>query len=144
MRMQVVYGTLGLALATLATIHPAAAGALRTDRVDAHVQGYSLVTTVSERVLLTPEQLDTEFATLEGWTLSADRKVMTKSYVFENFVQAFGFMSSVALVAEKLDHHPDWRNIYKTVDISLNSYTLGGVTNKDIELAKQIDAIAKR
>lgn len=143
MRMQMVYGTVGLALATLAT-YPAAAGALRTDRVDAHVQGYSLVTRVSERVLLTPEQLDSEFATLEGWTLSADRKVMTKSYVFEDFVQAFGFMSSVALVAEKLDHHPDWRNIYKTVDISLNSYTLGGVTNKDIELAKQIDAIAKR
>ncbi|MBK4215877.1 4a-hydroxytetrahydrobiopterin dehydratase [Paracoccus caeni] len=96
----------------------------------------------SERVLLTPEELESGFAALDGWTLSEDKTAITKTFEFENFVQAFGFMSSVALVAERLDHHPDWSNIYKTVEISLNSYTLGGVTNKDIELAKRIDAIA--
>ncbi len=77
------------------------------------------------------------------WKLAADKKSVQKSFKFENFVEAFGFMTRVALHAEKADHHPEWFNVYNKVDITLNTHDAGGLTQKDLELAQKIDASAE-
>jgi len=72
-----------------------------------------------------------------GWTHSGD--AITLEFVFDDFITAFGFMTSVALLAEKLDHHPNWQNVYNKVSISLSTHEAGGLTEKDFELAEEID-----
>jgi 4a-hydroxytetrahydrobiopterin dehydratase len=79
---------------------------------------------------------------LPGWAEVAGREAIARTFVFKDFNQAFGFMTSVALVAEKNDHHPEWRNVYKTVEVVLATHDAGGVTGLDIELAKAMNAIA--
>jgi 4a-hydroxytetrahydrobiopterin dehydratase len=81
-------------------------------------------------------------AELKGWTEVAGRDAIRKKFVFANFVEAFGFMSKVALIAERMDHHPEWFNVYKTVDVTLSTHDAGGVTQKDIALAKAMDVFA--
>src|SRR6516162_3193457 len=81
---------------------------------------------------------------LPGWTEVAGREAIAKSFVFRDFNEAFGFMSRVALVAEKHDHHPEWRNVYKSVDVVLSTHDAGGLTAKDIDLAKAMNAIAQQ
>ena len=76
---------------------------------------------------------------LHGWTLDDGR--LHRRLEFDDFVGAFGFMSSVALVAERLNHHPDWSNSYRTVDIHLSSHDVGGLSERDFELAGRIDAL---
>lgn len=83
---------------------------------------------------------DAALATLEGWALVNDGKAIAKRYVFGNFVQAFGFITKCALEAEKADHHPEWSNVYKTVEVALTTHDAGGLTEKDIALAKAFDA----
>ncbi|MEO0383635.1 MAG: 4a-hydroxytetrahydrobiopterin dehydratase [Pseudomonadota bacterium] len=90
--------------------------------------------------ILSDADRDTALATLEGWALVNDGKAIAKRYVFGNFVQAFGFMTKCALEAEKADHHPEWSNVYKTVDVALFTHDAGGLTEKDIALAKAFDA----
>jgi 4a-hydroxytetrahydrobiopterin dehydratase len=80
---------------------------------------------------------------LSGWTEVQGREAIGKTFVFKDFNEAFGFMARVALVAEKMDHHPEWRNVYKTVEVVLATHDAGGVTALDIELAKAMNAIAK-
>ncbi|WP_375572419.1 4a-hydroxytetrahydrobiopterin dehydratase [Ahrensia marina] len=92
--------------------------------------------------LLSDVDRDSALATLEGWVLVNDEKAIAKRYVFANFVQAFGFMTKCALEAEKADHHPEWSNVYKTVDVALTTHDAGGLTEKDIALAKAFDACA--
>jgi 4a-hydroxytetrahydrobiopterin dehydratase len=79
---------------------------------------------------------------LTGWTEVPGREAITRTFSFKDFNEAFGFMSRVALVAEKRDHHPEWRNVYKTVEVVLATHDAGGVTALDIELAKAMNAIA--
>ena len=79
---------------------------------------------------------------LSGWTEKQDGEAIGRSFVFRDFNEAFGFMSRVALVAEKNDHHPEWRNVYKTVDVVLSTHDSGGVTSLDIDLAKVMNAVA--
>lgn len=79
-------------------------------------------------------------ASLEGWTLATDGLSISRSFVFKNFSEAFAFMTRVAMAAEKLDHHPDWSNVYKTVDVTLNTHDAGGVTELDIKLAQRMNA----
>jgi len=79
---------------------------------------------------------------LSGWSEVAGREAIQRTYSFKDFNEAFGFMSRAALVAEKRDHHPEWRNVYKTVEVVLSTHDAGGVTNLDIELAKAMNAIA--
>jgi 4a-hydroxytetrahydrobiopterin dehydratase len=79
---------------------------------------------------------------LSGWTEVAGREAITRTFIFKDFNEAFGFMSRAALVAEKRDHHPEWRNVYKTVEVVLATHDAGGVTALDIELAKAMNAIA--
>jgi 4a-hydroxytetrahydrobiopterin dehydratase len=80
---------------------------------------------------------------IPGWTEVSGREAIGKTFVFKDFNEAFGFMTRAALVAEKMDHHPEWRNVYKTVEVVLSTHDSGGVTGLDIALAKAMNAIAK-
>ena len=79
---------------------------------------------------------------LPGWRLADDREAIAKRFDFSDFNAAFGFMTRVALVAEKMDHHPEWSNVFKTVDITLSSHDAGGLTERDVRLAEAIEQIA--
>lgn len=76
-----------------------------------------------------------------GWQKSGDKDAIKKVYTFKNFVRAFSFMTAVALEAEKLDHHPEWFNVYNRVEITLTSHFCNGVSHLDIKLANMIDNI---
>jgi len=79
---------------------------------------------------------------LIGWGEVAGRDAISKKFVFKDFNQAFGFMTRAALVAEKMDHHPEWFNVYKTVDVTLSTHDAGGVTELDVKLAAEMDRLA--
>jgi 4a-hydroxytetrahydrobiopterin dehydratase len=81
---------------------------------------------------------------LPGWSDTPGREAIARTFVFKDFNEAFGFMTRAALVAEKSDHHPEWRNVYKTVEVVLTSHDADGVTARDIDLAKAMNAIAKQ
>ena len=81
-------------------------------------------------------------ARLAGWTEVAGRDAITRKFVFKDFNQAFGFMTRAALVAEKMDHHPEWFNVYKTVEVTLSTHDAGGVTELDVKLAEAMDRLA--
>jgi len=91
---------------------------------------------------LTAEERQKALASLDGWKLAGGREAIARSFSFASFVEAFGFMAKVALIAEKMDHHPVWSNVYNRVDITLATHAAGGVTARDIELAAAIDRIA--
>lgn len=77
-----------------------------------------------------------------GWTPVEGRDAIAKVFVFRNFVEAFGFMARAALWAEKLNHHPEWSNVYKTVEVVLTTHDAGGLSPLDITLAHRMDALA--
>ncbi|KYN14091.1 PREDICTED: pterin-4-alpha-carbinolamine dehydratase [Trachymyrmex cornetzi] len=77
-----------------------------------------------------------------GWTVQANRDAIYKEFVFKNFNEAFGFMTRVALQAEKMDHHPEWFNVYNKVNITLSSHDVNGLSQRDIKLATFIDKVA--
>ena len=79
---------------------------------------------------------------LNGWSEVSGRDAITRKFVFKDFNQAFGFMARAALVAEKMDHHPEWFNVYKTVEVTLSTHDAGGVTELDIKLATEMDKLA--
>src|SRR5262252_187257 len=81
-------------------------------------------------------------AKLAGWQEASGRDAIVKTYVFADFNAAFGFMTRAALVAEKMDHHPEWFNVYKTVQVTLATHDAGGVTELDIALAEAMERIA--
>jgi 4a-hydroxytetrahydrobiopterin dehydratase len=89
--------------------------------------------------LLTAREVETELAGLEGWRQSGSKLV--REFVFRDFVAAFGWMASVALVAEKLDHHPNWSNVFNKVQVELWSHDLGGITARDVRLAQRMNAL---
>ena len=84
-------------------------------------------------------ELERALASIPCWSLEDDK--LRRRFSFRDFVDAFGFMTRVALVAERMDHHPEWRNIYRTVTIDLTTHDAGGVSHKDIELARAIDSL---
>lgn len=88
---------------------------------------------------LTGEPRRTALAGLPGWAEVQGRDAIAKSFNFADFNAAFGFMARVALMAEKLDHHPEWFNVYSKVDITLATHDAGGVTERDIALARFIE-----
>jgi 4a-hydroxytetrahydrobiopterin dehydratase len=77
-----------------------------------------------------------------GWQVTEGRDAIRKSFSFANFVEAFGFMTRVALHAEKLNHHPEWSNVYRTVDVTLSTHDAGGLTDLDVKLASRMDRLA--
>ena len=96
-----------------------------------------------------PQRLDAATATarlvhMPGWVLAADGLSMSRPYVFADFRAAFGFMTQVALAAEKADHHPEWFNVYNRVDIRLTTHDAGGLSERDFSLAAVADAVAKQ
>jgi len=91
---------------------------------------------------LTGEARKSALSHLTGWSETPGRDAITKKYVFKDFNQAFGFMTRAALVAEKMDHHPEWFNVYKTVEVTLSTHDAGGLTELDIKLAEMMDRIA--
>ena len=91
---------------------------------------------------LTGDARKTALAGLKGWLEVTGRDAITKKFVFKDFNQAFGFMSRAALVAEKMDHHPEWFNVYKTVEVTLSTHDAGGVTELDVKLAQAMNKLA--
>lgn len=81
-------------------------------------------------------------AKLSGWREVEGRDAITRKFEFRNFNEAFGFMSRAALMAEKLNHHPEWSNVYKTVEVTLSTHDAGGLTELDIRLAEAMDRFA--
>ena len=81
-------------------------------------------------------------ARLSGWSEVSGRDAITRKFTFKDFNQAFGFMTRAALVAEKMDHHPEWFNVYKTVEVTLSTHDAGGVTELDVKLAETMDKLA--
>jgi 4a-hydroxytetrahydrobiopterin dehydratase len=90
---------------------------------------------------LTDAQRAELLPTLEGWRHDAERDALTRRFTFDDFVAAFGFMTRVALLAEKADHHPEWSNVYSKVDILLTTHDADGLSMRDVELARAIDAL---
>jgi 4a-hydroxytetrahydrobiopterin dehydratase len=91
---------------------------------------------------LSAEERKSALQGLSGWSEVPGREAIAKTFTFKDFNEAFGFMSRVALVAEKRDHHPEWKNVYRTVEVVLATHDAGGVTALDIDLAKAMNAIA--
>jgi 4a-hydroxytetrahydrobiopterin dehydratase len=77
-----------------------------------------------------------------GWELDRDQDAIHKTYVFADFVDAFGWMTRVAIWAEKWNHHPEWSNVYKTVDVTLTTHDVGGLSTLDAKLARKMDGLA--
>ena len=95
---------------------------------------------------MTVEQLDPQdranwLSALKHWSESRDGDAIRREFEFDDFSQAFGFMARVALIAEKRDHHPEWSNVYNRVTIELTTHDAGGLSLKDVKMAKKIDAL---
>ncbi len=77
-----------------------------------------------------------------GWAHEPERDALTKTFQFKNFTAAFGWMTQIAIIAEKIDHHPEWSNVYRTVEVLLTTHDAGGLTALDVKLAQAMDAAA--
>jgi 4a-hydroxytetrahydrobiopterin dehydratase len=91
---------------------------------------------------LSGEARSRALARLRGWNEVKGRDAISRKFVFADFNEAFGFMARVALAAEKLDHHPEWSNVYKTVEVTLSTHDAGGLTERDVALAEAMDKFA--
>ena len=94
------------------------------------------------RAKLTAGARAAALAKLKGWSEVSGRDAIAKKFVFKDFNEAFGFMTRAALVAEKMDHHPEWSNVYKTVEVTLSTHDAGGLTERDVALAEAMDKFA--
>ena len=92
---------------------------------------------------LTVEARKTALGKLSQWSEVSGRDAISRKFVFKDFNEAFGFMTRAALVAEKMDHHPEWFNVYKTVEVTLSTHDAGGVTELDVKLAEAMDKLAR-
>ena len=102
---------------------------------------FSLKQEVGMSKQLTGSVLEQNMAVLDGWQANADKTAISRSLRFRDFNAAFGFMSRVALMAERLDHHPEWSNVYNKVEITLTTHDAGGLTEKDMVMARFISEI---
>ncbi len=91
---------------------------------------------------LTEDERNDALSFLVGWTLVEGRDAITKSYKFADFVVAFGFMTQIALIAESMNHHPEWSNVYSQVTVTLSTHDVGGLSALDVKLANKMDAVA--
>ena len=91
---------------------------------------------------LTESEVQEALKGLDGWTIEGGK--LHKQYQFKNFVEAFGFMASAALVAESMNHHPEWFNVYHKVVVDLVTHSVGAVSNFDVELARMMETLAQR
>lgn len=91
---------------------------------------------------LTGQKRAAALAQLSGWEELSQRDAIKKTFQFRDFNEAFGFMTRAALIAEKMDHHPEWFNVYKTVEVTLTTHDADGLSQNDIELARAMDELA--
>jgi 4a-hydroxytetrahydrobiopterin dehydratase len=91
------------------------------------------------RTKLSEQEISTRLPTLKGWSVINGK--LHKEFHFKNFVQAFGFMASVALIAESMNHHPEWFNVYNKVIIDLTTHDIGGISNFDFEFAERVEKL---
>ncbi|XP_059144031.1 pterin-4-alpha-carbinolamine dehydratase-like [Physella acuta] len=98
-----------------------------------------------KRAKLSDEERPSILATLKesGWTLVEGRDAIYKEFIFKDFNQAFGFMTRIAIKADKMDHHPEWFNVYNKVQITLSTHDVGGLSHRDVTLANFIEEVAK-
>ncbi len=89
---------------------------------------------------LTDSEIEEILPGLDGWSL--DNGKLSRDFKFANFIEAFGFMTSAAIEAEKMDHHPEWSNVYSKVSVHLVTHSADGITSLDVELAKKMNALA--
>jgi 4a-hydroxytetrahydrobiopterin dehydratase len=82
-------------------------------------------------------------AKLKGWSEVSGRDAISRKFSFKDFNEAFGFMARAALIAEKLDHHPEWFNVYNRVEVTLSTHDAGGVTERDVRLAEAMNRLAE-
>ena len=97
---------------------------------------------MTDKVLVGVSRVKT-LGELDGWSEAKGRDAIIKTFQFKSFSQAWGWMSRVALLAEKMDHHPEWVNVYGRVEVTLSTHSAGGVTEKDITMARKMDAFAR-
>ncbi len=88
---------------------------------------------------LSKEEIDKELEKLNGWTVKGEK--IHKEFEFEDFIQAFGFMTRAAMHIEKMNHHPEWFNVYNKLTVELTTHDAGGITSNDISLAKKLDSL---
>lgn len=93
---------------------------------------------------LTPDERSAALAEFSQWKYSEERDAITRQFVFADFATAFGFMTHIAIEAEKADHHPEWSNVYNRVTILLTTHDANGLSERDIALARKIEAIAQK
>lgn len=93
---------------------------------------------------LSPEAAQKALSILDGWTAVRGREAIEKTFTFRNFSEAWGFMSRVALEAERMNHHPEWSNVWSRVHVVLSTHDVGGLSELDVRLAAAIDAVARR
>ena len=93
---------------------------------------------------LTDAERETDLAPLvdAGWSMVAGRDAMSKTFAFKNFTAAFGWMTQIAIVSEKMNHHPEWSNVYNRVEVTLTTHDAGGLSALDIKLANRMEALA--
>jgi 4a-hydroxytetrahydrobiopterin dehydratase len=96
---------------------------------------------MAERRKLTKDEIQAELEKLPGWNLQGEK--LHKEFLFDSFARAFGFMSTAAILIEKMNHHPEWSNVYNRVNIDLTTHDAGGVTGRDVQLALLLDEVAK-
>jgi 4a-hydroxytetrahydrobiopterin dehydratase len=97
---------------------------------------------MSRPTLLSPDEIEERLAALPGWTFSGS--ALRREFLFADFSEAFAFMTRVALAAEKLDHHPDWSNVWNRVTVALSTHDAGGVTDLDVRLAGVMQHLMKK
>ena len=90
---------------------------------------------------LTDDEREAALAQLSGWSLARDGKAIERTFTFADFNEAFGFMTRVALLADKQDHHPEWFNVWNRVEITLTTHDAGGLSARDVKLAKAIEGL---
>ena len=91
---------------------------------------------------LNEEELQRALAELTGWQKVENREAISRNFTFKDFNAAFGFMTRAALYAEKMDHHPEWFNVYNRIDVTLSTHSEKGVTELDVKLARRLNALA--
>jgi 4a-hydroxytetrahydrobiopterin dehydratase len=93
---------------------------------------------------LTTSEIENALQELDGWTLADSGETISRRFRFADFAAAFGFMAECAVYAEKIDHHPEWSNVYRNVDVRLTTHSAKGLTELDIALATFMDKVARR
>lgn len=91
---------------------------------------------------LTDQELTSALAALPGWSVTAGK--LHRGYQFPDFIHAFGFMATAAIAIEKMNHHPEWSNVWNKVEVDLTTHDSGGITIRDLELARTLDSLASR